>query len=166
MLRHMRGVKELALVIRAEQAPNPDSRVLLSRDTDATGMPRISLDWRLNRQDVESVAALVEAFGRAVAHAGLGKVEMAEWLRSGSAQWITDPLISAHPLGGYHHLGTTRMAADPRQGVTDEWGRVHGVENLYVAGSSLFPTSGWANPTLTIIALALRTANHIAGRRD
>jgi choline dehydrogenase-like flavoprotein len=71
-------------------------------------------------------------------------------------------LVSAHPIGGYHHMGTTRMAEDPRRGVTDARTRVHGIGNLYVAGSSLFPTSGWANPTLTIVALALRTADEVS----
>ena len=60
-------------------------------------------------------------------------------------------------------MGTTRMSDDVRQGVTDSYGRVHGIANLYVAGSSLFPTSGWANPTLTIVALAIRQAEYIAG---
>ena len=156
------GQHDLALIIRAEQAPNPDSRVQLIGETDSTGMPRISLDWRMSRQDVESVSTLVEAFGHECARAGLGHVESAEWLERGQSIWVTDPLISAHPLGGYHHMGTTRMADDPKQGVTDSWGRVHGIGNLYVAGSSLFPTGGWANPTLTIVALALRTADRIA----
>jgi choline dehydrogenase-like flavoprotein len=53
------------------------------------------------------------------------------------------------------------MSDDPKRGVTDQWGRVHGIANLYVAGSSLFPTAGWANPTLTILALALRTSEHL-----
>ena len=72
--------------------------------------------------------------------------------------WQFDPLVSAHPIGGYHHMGTTRMSDSPHEGVTDSYGRVHGIENLSIAGSSLFLTSGWANPTLTIIALACRTA--------
>lgn len=156
----MNGTKELALVIRAEQAPNPDSRVTLSNEVDATGMPRINLDWRLTQLDVDSAAALVEGFAREAERVGLGQVDPAGWLSSG--EWVTDPLISAHPIGGYHHMGTTRMADDPKHGVTDSWGKVHGVANLYVAGSSLFPTSGWANPTLPIVALALRTADHIA----
>jgi choline dehydrogenase-like flavoprotein len=163
-LRCMLGTKELAIVVRAEQAPNRDSRLTLGRETDSTGMPQICLDWRLTRQDVDSVAALVAAFASEVERAEIGRVEMADWLGNGSGGWITDPLISAHPLGGYHHMGTTRMALEPKMGVTDEWGRVHGLANLYVAGSSLFPTSGWANPTLTIIALALRTADRIASR--
>ena len=162
--RCLAGQEEPTLVLRAEQAPNPDSRVTLTGDVDSTGMPRISLDWRMNRQDVDSAAALVNAFARQARVAGVGEVEVAKWLDGGGSEWVTDPLVSAHPIGGYHHIGTTRMAADPKRGVTDQWGRVHGLSNLYVAGSSLFPTSGWANPTLTIIALALRTAEHIAAR--
>jgi choline dehydrogenase-like flavoprotein len=103
---------------------------------------------------------LVEALGRELARLGLGKVEKADWLGSGS--WQMDPLISAHPLGGYHHMGTTRMGSDPRSSVADAHGRVHGLGNLFIAGSSLFPTGSWANPTLTIVALALRTAEQIS----
>ena len=81
-------------------------------------------------------------------------------------RWVSDELISAHPIGGFHHMGTTRMASDPRRGVADGWGRVHGLPNLHIAGSSLFPTGGWANPTLTILALALRSADRIAHELD
>ncbi|HXG80530.1 MAG TPA: GMC family oxidoreductase, partial [Sphingomicrobium sp.] len=112
--------------------------------------------------DVDSVAGLVAALGRESERLGLGAVEPAGWLANPDKKWVCDELISAHPIGGFHHMGTTRMAADPRRGVTDGWGRVHGVANLHVAGSSLFPTGGWANPTLTILALALRTADRIA----
>ncbi|MCF2514927.1 GMC oxidoreductase [Sphingomonas sp. G124] len=153
---------DLALVVRAEQAPNPDSRVKLNGDKDATGMPRVTLDWRLSAIDVDSVAGLVSALGRESRRLGLGTVEPASWLAASEKRWASDELISAHPIGGFHHMGTTRMAADPRRGVTDGWGRVHGIPNLHIAGSSLFPTGGWANPTLAILALALRTADRIA----
>lgn len=152
---------DLAIVIRAEQSPNPDSRVTLDRETDALGMPRIRLDWRLQELDVQTVAALVDSMSRDFRRAGLGEVQKAEWLRSAPSKWNFDPLISAHPIGGYHHMGTTRMAKSPREGVTDALGRVHGMSNLFIAGSSIFPTAGWANPTLTILALSMRTAEHI-----
>jgi choline dehydrogenase-like flavoprotein len=155
------GRLDVALVVRAEQAPNPDSRVRLARDTDALGVPRVALDWQTLPIDVHSVAGLVGALGREAERLGLGRVEPAAWLAESDGRWATDPLISAHPIGGYHHMGTTRMADDPRHGVTDAAGRVHGLANLHIAGSSLFPTSGWANPTLTIAALALRTADAI-----
>jgi choline dehydrogenase-like flavoprotein len=161
-LLHRLGKLELALLVRAEQAPNPESRVTLTTERDALGIPRVSLDWRLSPIDVRSVAVLVQALAEEFERLGLGRVEPADWLNDPAQRWRTDPLISAHPIGGYHHMGTTRMADDARQGVTDGKSRVHGVGNLYVAGSSLFPTSGWANPTLTIVALALRTADEIS----
>jgi choline dehydrogenase-like flavoprotein len=164
-LLHKLGRVELALLIRAEQAPNPDSRVLLAEEADATGVPRVKLDWQLSDLDVHSVERLVATLGNEATRLGLGQVTTAPWLEERPRRWRTDSLVSAHPIGGYHHMGTTRMADDPRYGVTDAYGRVHGVDNLFVAGSSLFPTSGWANPTLTIVALALRTADHIAARR-
>jgi len=154
------GRLDVALVVRAEQAPNSESRVTLSRDeTDAAGVPRARLDWRTSPLDVDSVAGLVSLLGAELQRLGLGRVEAAPWLSDPARAWRTDALISAHPIGGYHHIGTTRMAADPRRGVTDGEGRVHGIANLYVAGSSLFPTSGWANPTLSIVALAMRTGD-------
>lgn len=161
LMRRMSGL-DLAIVIRAEQAPNPDSRVRLSGEKDAIGMPRVALDWRLSAIDVDSVAGLVAALDRESRRLGLGQVEPASWLAHPDKRWVSDELISAHPIGGFHHMGTTRMASDPRRGVTDGWGRVHGLPNLHIAGSSLFPTGGWANPTLTILALSLRIADGIA----
>lgn len=161
-LLHKLGRVEVALLVRGEQAPNPDSRITLSGEKDATGVPRVRLDWRLSEIDVRSVAVLVETLGRELGTLGLGEVEPAEWL--GGSTWRTDPLVSSHPIGGYHHMGTTRMGGDPKTSVTDADGRVHGLGNLWVAGSSLFPTGGWANPTLTIAALALRSAERISAR--
>lgn len=156
--------RDLAIVLRAEQAPNPDSRVTLTKEVDSTGMPRIHLQWRLSPQDISSAAELVSSFARELTRLGIGRVEPADWLSNGNGSWVSDRLVSVHPLGGYHHMGTTRMADSPRRGVTDGWGRVHGISNLYIAGSSLFPTSGWANPTLTILALALRQADHLLNK--
>lgn len=161
LMKRISGL-DLTLVVRAEQAPNPDSRVRLSNQKDAIGMPRVALDWRLAPLDVDSVGGLVAALGRESERLGLGIVEPAAWLADPDKRWVSDELVSAHPIGGFHHMGTTRMANDPRRGVTDGWGRVHGLPNLHIAGSSLFPTAGWANPTLTILALTLRTADRIA----
>jgi choline dehydrogenase-like flavoprotein len=164
-LLHRMGQLDVSLLVRAEQAPNRDSRVRLTNRQDASGMPQVALDWKTSQLDVDSVAGLVGAIGRECRRLGLGEVEPARWLSDGGGAWVTDDLISTHPIGGYHHMGTTRMSADPKHGVTDHLGRVHGVPNLYVAGSSLFPTSGWANPTLTIVALAMRTADHLLHRQ-
>jgi choline dehydrogenase-like flavoprotein len=113
-------------------------------------------------QDRKSAAEVVAALAREASRLDLGRVEPAEWLQDERQNWVSDPLVSVHPMGGYHHIGTTRMSDGPDRGVTDGWGKVHGMSNLWIAGSSLFPTSGWANPTLTILALALRTADRIA----
>jgi Choline dehydrogenase and related flavoproteins len=156
------GLRDLALSIRAEQAPNPLSRVRLTTQRDPLGVPRLALDWRTTALDVQSVAGLVDVLDGELTRLGLGRVEPADWLADPEGGWRTDPLIGAHHIGGYHHMGTTRMSDDPRHGVTDATGRVHGVENLFIAGSSVFPTSGWANPTLTIVALALRTSEFVA----
>ena len=161
MMKRLCGL-DLALVMRAEQAPNYDSRVRLNDERDATGMPRVTLDWRLSSIDVDSVAGLVSAMDREARRLKLGLVEHASWLSNSDRRWASDDLVSAHPISGFHHMGTTRMSADPRKGVTDGWGRVHGLANLHIAGSSTFPTGGWANPTLTILALALRTADRIS----
>lgn len=158
-LLHRADVLDMALLVRAEQAPNPDSRVILSDDRDGLGMRRIRLDWRLSDIDKHSVSGLVELLGSELERLGIGRVEPAAWLSEPETNWKTDRLVSSHPIGGYHHMGTTRMAADERNGVADASGRVFGTNNLYIAGSSLFPTSGWANPTLTLMALAIRTSD-------
>lgn len=148
-------------VVRAEQAPNPASRVQLGSECDALGVPRADLDWQLSDLDKRSVRVLMEAFDRELRRLDLGHVELPEWLLDEGRPWRIDPLVSGHPIGGYHHIGTTRMASDAGKGVVDAEGRVFGLANLYVAGSSVFSTSGWANPTLTLLALSLRLAEHL-----
>jgi choline dehydrogenase-like flavoprotein len=140
---------------RGEQTPLPDSRVILGRDRDALGMPRVALDWRIAPGDLSSITTSLQAIGRSLQATGLGRVHLPNNLQDGWANRIT---------GSWHHMGTTRMDADPRLGVVDAQCRVHSVPNLYIAGSSVFPTGGYANPTLTIIALALRLADHIVRR--
>jgi choline dehydrogenase-like flavoprotein len=151
----------LYLSVRAEQAPNPNSRVRLGEARDGLGMPRIVLDWRLSELDRRTLGVMTERLDRALQDSGTGRVQPAEWLARNESHWEFDPLISRHPIGGYHHMGTTRMADSPRAGVVDRDCRVHDMENLWVAGSSVFPTSGWANPTLSIIALSLRLADRL-----
>ncbi len=142
----------------AEQAPNPDSRVRLDDQLDALGMPRIALDWQLTEQDKRSLLAGHQAVAEELGRTGLGRLQIADWLTAGDNSW--SPTLD----GGYHHMGTTRMSEDPARGVVDASSRVHGIANLYVAGSSVFPTSGSANPTLTLVALALRLAAHLQER--
>ncbi len=137
---------------RGEQTPWRDSRVMIERTQDELGMPRVALDWRVNPRDLESMTGNLEAIGAVLARAGIGTVHLPD-----------DPVgaWAARITGSWHHMGTTRMHRDPRQGVVDANGRVHSVPNLYVTGSSVFPTGGYANPTITILAVALRLADHV-----
>ena len=151
----------LYLIIRGEQAPNPDSRVMLSQQCDALGVPQADLHWQFTELDKRSVASLTDTLNNEFQRLGLGSVTPEAWLSESSTAWPVDPSVSNHHIGGFHHMGTTRMASTPQSGVVDGDARVHGVDNLYVAGSSLFPTSGWANPVLTTLALTLRLADHL-----
>ena len=148
-------------VVRAEQAPNLHSRVYLSGEPDALGVPRLVLDWRLCDIDKRSVRVTLQAFDAELRRLGLGYLKLDPWLDDPGLPWQFDPLISNHPIGGYHHMGTTRMADHPSRGVVDGNGRVFGLSNLYVAGSSVFATGGWANPTLTLATLSLRLGEHL-----
>ncbi|MFC0406644.1 GMC oxidoreductase [Roseomonas elaeocarpi] len=155
----------LYVLTRGEQAPNPDSRVVLSTERDALGQRRADLDWRLSSLDKHSAKVMTELLGSEFTRLGLGKVAPDGWLLDGTADWPLEDTEGDHHTilqGGHHHIGTTRMGDNPRTAVVDADCRVFGKENLYVAGSSVFPTSGWANPTLTIVALALRLADHLA----
>jgi choline dehydrogenase-like flavoprotein len=141
----------LALRAQAEQAPNPDSRVTLGSRRDRFGLPVARLDWRPRPSDRASIRASQEAVDVALRAAGLGHVEF----------MLGDEEPPALLEGNFHHLGATRMHSDPARGVVDADCRVYGVRNLYVAGSSVFPTYGCSNPTLTVVALALRLADHL-----
>jgi choline dehydrogenase-like flavoprotein len=140
----------------AEQSPDPASRVVLGDERDALGMPRIKLDWRLNELDRQSLRAVQQTIAQEFGRTGIGRLRINPWLDEPPAAW--------EMMGGSHHMGNTRMSATPEQGVVDADCRVHGSANLYIAGSSVFPTGGSANPTLTIVALALRLADHLAER--
>ena len=154
----------LYAVIRAEQAPNPDSRLTLSDEKDALGLPRLKFDWRLTELDKRSVRVLMETLDAEFKRLGWGEVMPASWLNDPDQLWSFDPLISAHSIGGYHHMGGTRMSSTSNTGVVDKNCRLYESPNLYVASSSVFPTGGWANPTVTIIALAERLADHLASQ--
>ena len=155
------GRTSIYLITRGEQAPNPDSRVLLSDERDALGNRRANLDWRLGAIDKHSQRVLVRTFDAELRRLGKGSASPSEWLDDPDPQWPVDATVGNHPLANYHQMGGTRMSADPKTGVVDADCRVHGYDNLYVAGSSVFPTGGWANPTLTIIAMSLRLAGHL-----
>lgn len=158
------GKTSIYLITRGEQAPNPDSRVLLSNERDTLGNPRADLQWKLGELDKHSQRVLVRTFDAELRRMGKGSATPSDWLADPDPQWPIDPTVGNHPLANYHQMGGTRMSNDPGSGVVDSDCRVHGYGNLYVAGSSVFPTGGWANPTLTIIAMALRLADHLDAR--
>jgi choline dehydrogenase-like flavoprotein len=145
--------RALFLLNSCEQAPNPASRVRLGEERDALGLPRVQLEWRLSPSDLHSLRRGHELLARELGRAGAGRLQL--MLGPGDMDWPADL------GGGGHHMGTTRMHEDPRQGVVDASCRVHGVANLWVAGSAVFATSGSADPTLAIVALAIRLADHL-----
>jgi choline dehydrogenase-like flavoprotein len=142
----------LALSYHVEQAPNPDSRVVLGDTVDDLGVRLPAVDYRWSDADVESVRRSIGIIGGALAGAGVGELQLP------ADRGFPD---RSAPSSAHHPLGTTRMHADPRRGVVDADARVHGVANLSVAGSSVFTTGGSVNPTLTLVALAMRLGEHL-----
>jgi choline dehydrogenase-like flavoprotein len=139
-LKHY-GQRQLRLAALLEQLPQPDNRVQLAEQRDALGLPRPRLTYALDDYVLAGSAAARRLADQVFTALGVSERRHVDEL-----------------FGAGHIMGTTRMGADPRSSVTDSWGRCHDHRNLYIAGSSLFPTGGTANPTLTLAALALRTA--------
>jgi choline dehydrogenase-like flavoprotein len=146
--------RRFTIGIRAEQLPNPHNRVTLDTRRDALGMPRVRLEWKLGGQDLDGLRRAL----RILFHEVDPRVAEVVAFDAGADRWVESI------KGGAHHIGTTRMHRHPGSGVVDEHCRVHGTSNLFIAGSSVFPTAGWAPPTLTIVALALRLADHLKQR--
>ena len=153
LFESVRPKPRLALRTALETTPNPDSRVMLGDRRDRFGVPQVRVDWRVNVDDQRGLHRLYEVMRSEFARLGLG--ELVENPETDSEGWPVSM------TSGMHHMGTTRMHRDPSQGVVDADCRVHGLANLYIAGSSVFPTGGVANPTLTIVALAIRLAEHL-----
>lgn len=147
------------LYTRIEQAPNPSSRVLLSTEKDELGVPRVNLHWAMTALDKWTVRKVNELIGQQVGASGIGRVKLAEFLLDNS-----DNSMPSFTSGGWHHMGTTRMSDDPHTGVVDANCRVYGINNLFIAGSSCYPTGGAVNPTLTLVALSLRLSDHLKER--
>ncbi|MDZ4141409.1 MAG: GMC family oxidoreductase [Methylotenera sp.] len=140
-----------------EQTPNLDSRVTLDSEKDMFGMRRVILNWKPNSADNLTIRTLGREVAKELALKGLARVQLADF--------ILDDSIEIRDYGHHcHQMGTTRMSDNPKVGVVDKNQRVHGLENLYIAGSSVFPTGGGCNPTLTIVMMSLQLGNHIASR--
>ena len=147
-------VKYLTTVNYCEQIPNPESRVYLSQKRDRLNMNTLILDWRLDAQESNSIARLHQVLAKRLVRSEIGDLE------SSRPEFENLSFTDAS-----HHMGTTRICEDPKKGVVDAHCKVHGVSNLFVTGSSVFPTVGHANPTLTIVALAIRLADHLKEKR-
>ncbi|MBV8166564.1 MAG: GMC family oxidoreductase, partial [Alphaproteobacteria bacterium] len=150
---------EYTMEFHAEQSPDPASTIELGGLRDEFGMPELRVDWRANDADVDSVCRSYGVLQRALARSGLGELRL-------EPERLADTIRHEGAVGG-HHLGAARMADSAANGVVDRDGRLFGVANGYVASGAVFPTSGQANPTFTIVALAIRLADHLrqaAGR--
>ena len=150
------------VVHNSQAVLNRDSRVTLSEATDAFGMRRARLDWRTLPIDDHTIRENTVAFAGWLAEAGIGRMRIYDWVFSEA------PIATASSMGdsmsSYHHMCTTRMSADPRKGVVDADCKVHGLANLYVGGSSVFASTGFENPTYTIVQLALRLGDHLGAK--
>lgn len=146
-----RRFSEFEIFYQMEQAPDPNNRVMLSSERDRLGQPKTEVNWRLNRIDIDNARRVQEIWAEEFAKAGYGKLEFAK---------EGEPL-KFEKLAMYHHMGTTRMHVSPKQGVVDANCQVHGVPNLFIASCSVFPTAGYSNPTLTILALSIRVADYV-----
>jgi len=136
------------VVYFCEQPPDPLSRVTLSREVDQLGVNKVNLNWHIGEAVYRTIDRMQRILDEDLKDSGVGQIE---------ASTATPEFTDAS-----HHMGTTRMSVDPRKGVVDINCRVHGLANLFMAGSSVFPCAGYANPTLTIVALSLRLAEHLA----
>ena len=142
----------IALQVFTEQEPDPSRRVTLGERRDALGLPVTKVEWAVGERELDATRALVGAIGKEFERLGIGEVEPEPWLTDGDTSHFRD---------AYHHIGTTRISTDPREGVVDPNLQVHGVPGLYCAGASSFPSSSWANPVLTAVALTLGLGEHL-----
>ncbi|SCM76180.1 putative GMC oxidoreductase [uncultured Pleomorphomonas sp.] len=147
--------RRYGLSYHAEQSPQPDSRVTLTDDFDRLGVPKLRIDYRFARADAEAVWRAHEHLAGWLTRTGVGRLEYRQ-----APEETVDAILglAAH---GTHQIGTARMAARPEDGVVDGNLRCFGIDNLYVASSAVFPTSGQCNPTLSIAAFAVRLAEHL-----
>jgi len=147
------------LRLMSEQFPHPESALHLDRKRDELGMPIVEIDWRIDGREIETLAAVSELVVQYLERNQLASVQLDPALKD------RDPSLLTRLNDYYHHMGMTRMASSAAEGVVDADLRVFGTRNLFVTGAAVYPTSGFANPTFTAIALGLRLANAIGANR-
>jgi len=143
------------IVCQFEQVPNPENRLFLNHKKDALGLNRVSINWNLSETEKRTVLETTKLAASVLSKLNLGRVKIEQWLLDKSNKW---PL---NLQGAWHHIGATRISDNPKTGVVDKNCKVHGIDNLYISVCSVFPTSGYVNPTLTIVALSLILADHL-----
>ncbi len=146
-----------------EQTPNLSSRVTLGSDTDKFGMKRVELDWQLSKIEKHTLKRAAIRFAEMFAKVNLGRVKLDKWVLSDDPN---DFPGFPHRLAGPHHMCTTRMSSSPKDGVVDANHKVFGIDNLYIAGSSVFSTTGRINPTFSIVQMSLRLTDHLNQQFD
>lgn len=145
-----------SLEVHSEQMPNRESRIMLTSDKDALDMPRLKVHWRYSPLDIRTVDEGLKLLQAELAAWGGGRLDY-------TSEEVEHCMLRDGVWGG-HHIGTVRMSKHVADGVVNIDCRVHGLENLYIASSGVFPTSGQANPTLTIVAMTLRLADYLKQR--
>ncbi|MEO9894559.1 GMC family oxidoreductase [Aurantibacter sp.] len=143
------------LEIHSEQNPSTENSITLSNEKDSLGMPRIKLNWNISELTSNTIVEMAKLTASEIEQSGIAKVELENWVlnhNTNNHEWMTD---------SYHQAGGLRMSLDHKTGVVDSDCKVYGIDNLYVASSAVFPTSSFSNPTMTIIALAIRIAECI-----
>ena len=141
------------LELNSEQTPIESSRIVPTHQVDSLGVRRVAVDWRVRKEDLDAAYRALQLLkDDLVKHTNI-HLEINEDV-------VLSQIQHSPPIKG-HHIGTARMAARPSEGVVDRNCKVFGLRNLFVSGSAVFPTSSHANPTLTIVAMAIRLANHL-----
>ncbi len=158
LLQKPLNIEHLIIENHLEQQPNPESRVMLSDQLDKLGLNLLKIDWKISSEEKNDLIRFHRILKQYLEHHQIGRLESP---LLDPKSFDRDLILETHLTDSSHHMGTTRMSDNPRQGVVDQNCQVHGIKNLFIAGSSVFPTSGHGNPTLTIVALAIRLADHL-----
>ncbi len=162
ILRFGHDNKSAAVNLNWEQVPNEDSYVGLNPEQvdPVFGQPVAHVDWNMREEDKRSAVRALELTRDYLAKRGGQEWEWITDVSGGANDWLYDPHEGALETGD-HHMGSLRMSESAEDGIVDINSKMHAVDNLYIAGCGVFPTGGYANPTLTIVALALRLADHL-----
>ena len=146
--------KVFKITVRTIQEQSPKlNKIVLDNKTDPVGIPKSKIFWKQTNKELESARKITEEIGKLFVDYGLGRISLYEHMYTGEKNY---PLTV-----GNHQLGGTNMGNNMKDSVVDKNLKVHGVENLFISGSSVFPTSGHCHPTFTIISLSLRLGDHI-----